>query len=84
MRNDDVRPISFMQICKSNTKKTHLRVKEKYPTKCSSSLMSSSLFKPMMVIQKGTITKITLKTTLFLSEKQHGEHQNHDLTEDIC
>ena len=46
--------------------------------------MSSSLFKPMMVIQKGTITKITLKTTLFLSEKQHGEHQNHDLTEDIC
>ena len=59
MRNDDVRPISFMQISKSNIKKTHLRVREKNPTKCSSSLMSSRLFKPMMVIQKGTITKIT-------------------------
>ena len=59
MRNDDLRPISFMQISKSNNKKTHVRVKEKNPTKCSFSLKSSRLCKPLVVIQKETTMKIT-------------------------
>ena len=56
---------------------------ESKPKKFLISLKSNRLFKPLVVIQKETTTKITLKTTLFLSEKQCGEHQNHYLTEDI-
>ena len=50
MRNDDLRPISLIQISKSNIKRTHLRVKEKNATNCSFSLMSSRLLRPMQVI----------------------------------